>query len=104
MRPRPLAPDATSYTDAGLESGDYHYTLATIVVEDPTSPTLIFFDCVATISEKRFTNARPVKKNIENASSQNDTSTSAATPLYCARVPVAVLARTGRFLCNPRTW
>lgn len=44
-----LEPDATSYTDEALEPGDYHYTLATIVVEDPTSPTLLFFDCVATV-------------------------------------------------------
>ncbi len=44
-----LAPDATSYTDEGLEPGDYHYTLATIVVDDPTNPTLLFFDCIATV-------------------------------------------------------
>jgi hypothetical protein len=44
-----LAPDATSYTDKGLEPGDYHYTLVTFVVDDPANPVLIFAHCIATV-------------------------------------------------------
>lgn len=58
-----LAPDATSYTDEGLEPGDYQYTLATIVIEDPTNPTLIFFDCTATVIAITVTGVDPAVGN-----------------------------------------
>lgn len=41
--------DATGYDDLGLEPGDYVYTLVTFVVDDPTSPTLVFAHCTATV-------------------------------------------------------
>lgn len=58
-----IAPDATSYTDEGLEPGDYHYTVGTIVVDDPTSPTLIFFDCIATVIAITVTSVDPAVGN-----------------------------------------
>ena len=44
-----LAPDATSYTDEGLEPGDFVYTVVTFAVEDPALPVLFFATCTATV-------------------------------------------------------
>lgn len=54
-----LDPAATSYTDEALEPGDYEYTLVTFVVEDPSSPTLIFGHCVGTVIPVTLTSIEP---------------------------------------------
>jgi hypothetical protein len=59
----PLEVDQTSYTDEGLEAGDYQYTLVTFVVDDPTNPSLIFAFCTATVIPVTISSIEPTIGN-----------------------------------------
>jgi hypothetical protein len=55
--------DALSYTDLGLEPGDYTYTLITFVVTDPTNPSLVFAYCTGTVIPVTVTAVAPGSGN-----------------------------------------